>query len=344
MMKVSNSEFYMKAKLVLFSIFAIVTLILLYYSLAIVVVSLIGIGIGVLIAPMLSLAKRTFKIPRALGAFLCFIIIIIVLGGAGFGIWYLVSDQVESFIARSPAISENLKSRLLALFMKYPWLQAHLENLNLGTTAQSLLAHFYKGLQTSFTAISGLLFALILSMYTAVSLNYYFTAVVQAFPQNRRDKVAHVLSRCATTLRLWFRAQMIDMLILGFMTAIGLWIVGVDYWAVYGVLAAIFAIIPYLGTLLVAGSAALITLASDPSLVPWVIIVFVVVQQIEGNIILPLLMKGQVELPEMPLLIFILLLGSWLGIVGVFLAPPLFAILRVLYLELYLPRVADENI
>jgi predicted PurR-regulated permease PerM len=109
------------------------------------------------------------------------------------------------------------------------------------------------------------------------------------------------------------------------------------------VLAAIFAIIPYLGTLLVAGCAALITLASDPSLVLWVIIVFVVVQQIEGNIILPLLMKGQVELPEMPLLIFILFLGSWLGIVGVFLAPPLFAILRVLYLELYLPRVANEN-
>jgi predicted PurR-regulated permease PerM len=197
MMEVSNSEFYMKAKLVLFGIFAIVSLILFYYSLNIVVVSLIGIGIGVLVAPMLSFAKHTFKIPRALGALLCFIIIIIVISGASFGIWYLVSDQVESFIDRSPAISENLRSRLLSLFMEYPWLQAQLEKLNLGTTAHGLVTHFYKGILTSFTAISGLLFALILSMYTAVSLNYYFTSVVQAFPQNCRHKVAYVLSRCA---------------------------------------------------------------------------------------------------------------------------------------------------
>jgi len=136
---------------------------------------------------------------------------------------------------------------------------------------------------------------------------------------------------------------MIDMLILGIMTAIGLWIVGVDYWAVYGVLTALFGIIPYVGTLIVVGCAVLITLASEPSLVPWVIVVFVVVQQIEVNIILPMLMKGQVELPEVPLLIFILLLGSWLGIVGVFLAPPFFAIMRVLYIELYLPRVGNES-
>jgi predicted PurR-regulated permease PerM len=73
--------------------------------------------------------------------------------------------------------------------------------------------------------------------------------------------------------------------------------------------------------------------------VPWVIAVFVVIQQIEGNIILPMLMKNQVALPEVPLLIFILLMGSWLGIVGVFLAPPFFTIMKVLYVELYLPRV-----
>jgi predicted PurR-regulated permease PerM len=135
---------------------------------------------------------------------------------------------------------------------------------------------------------------------------------------------------------------MMDMVILGVMIAVGLWIVGVDYWAVYGLLAAIFAIIPYIGTLIVVVCASLITLASEPSLVLWVIAVFVVAQQIEGNFVLPMLMKGQVELPEVPLLIFILLLGSWLGIVGVFVAPPFFAIMRVLYIELYLPRVGDE--
>jgi predicted PurR-regulated permease PerM len=230
----------------------------------------------------------------------------------------------------------------LSLFIKYPWLQAQFEALDVGTAAKGLILPFFKGLISSFAGISGFVFALILSLYTAVSLNDYFTAVVAAFPQKQRDKTAYILSRCATTLRLWFRAQMMDMVILGVMIAVGLWIVGVDYWAVYGLLAAIFAIIPYIGTLIVVVCASLITLASEPSLVLWVIAVFVVAQQIEGNFVLPMLMKGQVELPEVPLLIFILLLGSWLGIVGVFVAPPFFAIMRVLYIELYLPRVGDE--
>ncbi|MDZ4200648.1 MAG: AI-2E family transporter [Gallionella sp.] len=342
-MEKSNSEFWMQVKLILVGILSIAALLLLYYSRSIVIVSLIGIGIGVLIAPILSFARRKFKIPRALSALLCFVVIAIIIGGASFGIWYLVSDQVESLSKRAPEISANLNSRLLSLFMRYPWLQAQLEALNVGATAQGLVSHFFEGLQTSFTAIGGLLFALIISLYTAVSLNDYFAAVVRAFPQNRQMKVASVLSRCATILRLWFRAQMIDMLILGFMTGIGLWITGVDYWAVWGLLTAIFGIIPYLGTLIVVGCASIITLASEPSLVLWVIAVFVVVQQIEGNIILPMLMKGQVELPEVPLLIFILLMGSWLGIMGVFLAPPFFATMRVLYVELYLPRVGDET-
>jgi len=342
-MEKSNTEFWLKVKLILFAIFSIAALILLYYSLSIVAVTLIGIGIGVLIAPILLFARRKFKIPRVLSALICFVVIVIIIGGASFVIWYLVSDQVESLSERAPEISANLNSRLSSLFMRYPWLQAQLEALNVGAAAQGLVSHFFNGLQTSFTAIGGLLFALIISLYTAVSLNDYFAAVVRAFPQNHRMKVAFVLSRCATTLRLWFRAQMIDMLILGFMTAIGLWIVGVDYWVVWGLLTAIFGIIPYLGTLLVVGCASLITLASEPSLVLWVIAVFVVVQQIEGNIILPMLMKDQVELPEVPLLIFILLLGSWLGIVGVFLAPPFFTIMKVLYVELYLPRVGDET-
>lgn len=343
MMEKLNSEFWMRVKLALLGISFIIALILLYYSLSIVIVSLIGIGIGVLVAPILSFAKRKFKIPRALSALLCLIVIIIVIGGASFGVWYLVSDQVETLLVRTPEISANLQSRLVSLFSRYPWFQAQFEALNIGATAQGLVAPFFQGLLTSFSAISGFIFALVISMYTSVSLNDYFTAVVNAFPQSRRHKVAYILSRCATTLRLWFRAQMIDMLILGIMTAIGLWIVGVDYWAVYGFLTALFGIIPYVGPLIVVGCAVLITLASEPSLVPWVIVVFVVVQQIEGNIILPMLMKGQVELPEVPLLIFILLLGSWLGIVGVFLAPPFFAIMKVLYIELYLPRVDSET-
>lgn len=330
-----DSRFWMSAKLILFAILAVVGLILLYYTRIVAVVSLIGIGIGVLLAPVLSIAKRRFKIPRALGALLCLLVITVVIGGAAFGTWYLVSDQAESLSARLPEIYANLKSRVA----EYPRLRNQLESLDLGAATRTFASYFFKGMMSGFSAISGFVFALIISLYTAVSMEDYFQGVVGAFPRVHREKAAYVLGRCATTLRLWFRAQLIDMVILGIITAIGLWIVGVDYWAVYGLLTALFAIIPYIGTVIVIVCASLITLASDPSQVLWVLAVFAVTQQVEGNIILPMLMKGQVELPEVWLLIFMLFLGTLLGILGVLLAPPLFAVLRILYIELYLPRV-----
>lgn len=333
-----NDQFWSNAKLILFAIFSLAALVLFYHSISVLLVSLIGIGMGVIVSPLLSLAKRRFKIPRALGALLCLLFITAVIGVAGYGIWFLVSDQVESLSRRFPEIQQNLESRL----SEYPGLQNQLGNLNLGATARNFASTFFKGIVTSITAISGFVFALILSLYTTVALDEYFAAVVRAFPEAHRDKARHILSRCATTLRLWFRAQLIDMVILGIITAIGLWMVGIDYWAVYGLLTAIFSIIPYIGLVIVIACASLITLASEPSQLLWVLAVFMITQQIEGNFVLPMVMKGQVELPEVPLLIFMLLLGSLLGIVGVLLAPPLFALLRVLYVELYLPRVGEE--
>jgi predicted PurR-regulated permease PerM len=86
-----------------------------------------------------------------------------------------------------------------------------------------------------------------------------------------------------------------------------------------------------------------ITLAAQPELVWWVVLVFGITQQIEGNVVLPLVMKGQADLPEVPLLVFMLLMGTWFGIIGVFVAPGAFAVVRILYLRIYLPRLEGQQ-
>jgi len=78
-----------------------------------------------------------------------------------------------------------------------------------------------------------------------------------------------------------------------------------------------------------------ITLASDPSQVPWVLLVFIITQQIEGNVVLPWVMKGQAEIPEALLIIVMLFFGFWFGLLGVFIAPPLVAVMICLYRNLY---------
>lgn len=131
-----------------------------------------------------------------------------------------------------------------------------------------------------------------------------------------RAQLATVLERfpwILERLRVRFRAQLIDMAIIGAITTVGLLLVGVNYWALFGLLTAIFGIIPYVGVMLVVILVSLVTLASDPGQLPWVLLVFFITQQIEGNIVLPMVMKGQAEIPEAVLIVVMLFFGSWFG-------------------------------
>jgi len=326
-------------KAILLTIVLLLGLWIIHSFLFVFLVALVGIGIGVIISPVLTLLRKRFRIPRALSALICLLVLFMILGAAGYSLWYLIEDQVETLVNRAPNLIENLQNRFQSLQMQYPWIRAQTKEINVGTAMEKILETFSLGVQFGFASIAGLFLSLLIGLYAAVSMGEYFNDVIRAFPKRCRTRAAEVLSRCAMVLRQWFRAQLLDMFIIGVITALALLIVGAEYWAIFGLLTAIFGIIPYVGIIVVSAGAILITLASDPSMVLWVIGVFVITQQIEGNIVLPLVMKGQVELPEVPLLIFVLFLSVWLGIIGAFLGPALFAMLRVLYLELYIPHV-----
>lgn len=324
---------------VTYAILFIVLLALLFYARDVVIISLIGIGMGVLIAPALNQLHRRFKIPRALGACIVLVGLLVIVAGLGFAIFELAAGQIENLRERGPGIIARLQVLAEQQMKNYPWIEEEISSINVGATVQSVTYRILGGIQSGTTAISGLIFAALVGIYASIRSDDYKRSLVRAFPPRMRLKTEAFLDRSATKLRQWFRAQLLDMFIIGAVTAVGLWIAGVDYWFVFGLLTAVFGIIPYVGIILVVGIVSLITLATDPSQVPWVLLVFFITQQLEGNVILPLVMRGQVELPEVPLLIFMLFLGSWLGLIGVFIAPPLLAVLRVAYEDFYLDEI-----
>lgn len=313
-----------------------------YEASKVLIMSLIGIGVGTLVSPLFTTMRDKYKIPRALSALILLVLLILFGIAVFFAIGHLVADQVNTLSTRAPQLINNLQNQLQQLFDRYPWVQERIQSVNLEESITAVLSELIRGVRSGFTLISGLVFAGVVALYTAVGAKEYTKSFVNLFPASRRSRVTDVLGHCAQSLRRWFRVQLIDMAIIGLLTLIGLWIAGIEYWAVFGLLTAIFGLVPYLGILIVVVVACLITLASNPSDVPWVLVVFIVTQQIEGNLILPRVMKEHLELPEMPLLIFMLFMGTWFGLLGIFLATPSFAILRTLHLELYRPRV-DEN-
>lgn len=260
---------------------------------------------------------------------------VVVLGS----IIYLVADQVQSLQDRWPEIQVNSSKIISETFERFPWIQEQMHEMNFASYLKTSAQNIFKGFKLSLMMIGAIVFAMVIGFYTAVNADEYFKNTISAFYPKYRPTARDILLKCAKVIRIWFRAQLIDMAIIGILTSIGLRIAGIEYWAVFGLLTAVLGIIPYLGMIIVVLSTLLITLATDPSKVPLVFLVFFVTQQLENHLILPLAMKGGAELPVVPLIIFMMLMGSFFGVPGFFIAPALLSILRIIYLELYLKRI-----
>jgi len=320
-----------------------VLLVVLYFSRIIVLMSLVGIGIGVLISPLLDRLQRWLKLRRGFAAVVLLLGALALGGGTGVMLSLAIVEQANSLAERLPEIAERLRAQLATILDRSPWIVERLESLDLTAALQQLAQFLLAGAQSGFVAIGGVIFALIIGVYLGVGGDFYFRGAVRAFPLRHRDRAEEVLAKSARVVRVWFRAQLIDMAIIGAITTVGLLLVGVNYWALFGLLTAIFGIIPYVGVMLVVVLVSLVTLASDPGQVPWVLLVFFITQQIEGNVVLPMVMKGQAEIPEALLIVVMLFFGSWFGLLGVFVAPPLVAVMICLYRNLYLPAIEGKS-
>lgn len=313
--------------------------VLLVFAKLIVVAVLVGVGAGAILAPRLKTMHLRLHIPIGAAAALVAIAGLMLLGAVGWGIASAVDAQAAQLTDRMPELVQRLQERSERLLSRYPWIRRNVASADLASSASAVGAAVFKGAWSGIGVFSALLFASVIGIYVAVDAPTYAAGFVRAFPASRRATVERFLRQAGETLRRWFHAQLIDMLIIGTLTSLGLWIVGIDYWLLLGVLTGVLGIIPYVGIAIVVCFAGLITLASDPSRLPWVFAVFLATQQLEGNVILPMVMRGSARLPAVPLLVFMLLMGIWSGLLGVLIAPPLFAILCLAYREFYLPRV-----
>jgi predicted PurR-regulated permease PerM len=163
--------------------------------------------------------------------------------------------------------------------------------------------------------------------------------MLSAVPRSSRQRVAEVSTECAGVLRKWVLAQLTAMVIVGAMVAIGLKIVGSQYWFILSVLTSALELISFLGPLISFLAATVVTLASQPEKVLWVMGLYLVILRLEGDLIIPMVMKGRIKLSPIPLLTLMLMLGTWFGVLGLFAAAPILAVLRTIYIRVYVPKM-----
>ena len=183
--------------------------------------------------------------------------------------------------------------------------------------------------------IAGLLIVLFGGIYLAVQPRLYKAGAIKLIPAAKRPLVDEAMDESETALRLWLKGQLIAMVAVGLLTWFGLWLLGMPSAMVLGLLAGVLEFIPFLGPLLAAIPGVLLALAVSPDLALWVLLVYFIVQQLEGYVLTPLIQQFEVKLPGVILLFAVFGFGILFGTLGVILAAPLTVVLYVLVKRLY---------
>ena len=187
-------------------------------------------------------------------------------------------------------------------------------------------------------AIGGILIVVFLSIYLAADPQLYRRGVLALIPQRRRKQAALVMDRVASVLRKWLVTQLIAMLVIGSVTTIVLLILKVKAAFALGVLAGLFEFIPTVGPLLSAIPGVAMGFLDSPEKAAMVAVAYWGIQFLENHILIPLLMKGGMDLPPALTVITQALLALVFGFLGLMVAVPLLATVMVMVQVLYVDQ------
>jgi predicted PurR-regulated permease PerM len=188
--------------------------------------------------------------------------------------------------------------------------------------------------------IAGLVTILILAFYFLVDAENIVGTFVRLFPRTTRRQVDDACRRVTTKVSAWLGGQLLLAGIIGSSAALGLWLMGVPYFYVLALIAAVGEMIPIVGPLLASIPAIGVAFSVSPGVALGVTIFFIAQQQFENHVLVPKVMERQVGVSAVVVVVSLLVGGALLGIVGAILAVPTAAILHVLVQELR-PDIAE---
>jgi len=160
-------------------------------------------------------------------------------------------------------------------------------------------------------------------------------AVMRFIPVNYRNEGLNIIRETGETLGTYIQGQTLVCLAVGFLTFIGFLIIHLPYALLLGLIIAVTNIIPYLGPFIGAAPAVIVGLLDTPSKALLAVIVVVVVQQIDGNIMSPLIIGKRLDMHPLTIIVLLLVAGNLAGVLGMILAVPVYAVAKTVVINIY---------
>ncbi len=314
-------------------------------------------GLVFLLEPAVKGFERA-HVPRPIGAILALLgLVMLVVATVGL-VFPAIQEQILEFAEQLPELYRGVLDWLRELgggvgfnvegMLSQEGLEEWLNDPANQETIQRLVLGFGAGAGqvirgvTEAVVVLGL--APVLALYLLIDLNRFKQNAIELTPAKYREEVAYVGGEVGGALGSFVRGQLLVAAIVGIASSIGMWAIDLPFWLIVGILAGLLNLIPFLGPIVGGALAALVALLDgDPWLAFWAVAVFTLIQQVDNHLITPMIQRTRVNLSPLVIVLALVIGGSVAGLLGVLVAVPLTAAVRILVGHLWRTRMLGQS-
>lgn len=262
--------------------------------------------------------KNKTRLPFIIGVFIIYLTLITVFGLTIYGLFPVLKEELKTLVPKIQPLLSELQIK---------------ENFVTNQILSSISDTFSNLGPLIFNILGGIfstMLILILSFYFTTQLDLY-KSLITALPIKQKEKTLRVWVNARRKFAFWLGGQFILMLIIGLATYTLMKIFGIPNALLIGTIAGLTEIIPVLGPIISASIALLVVLIEAPQAIWWILLGFIIIQQLENNLLVPVIMKKALSINPVFTLIAVLIGGAVGGVLGILTILPL----MVLGVEIY---------
>ncbi len=294
---------------------------------------IIAVSIATAIDPIVEfMCQKMYRVQAIVLVYLGLLLAVVAIG---YFILPTLYNQLQQFVVAAPRYIDTAQNWIDQNTYLNPsavtdWLAGQVGNLGSSLITVPV---------TIVTFLAEFLFTIFISIYWLIAMPRMRRFVLSLFPLSARDQADGVIAGMGQAMGGYLRGSVLDGIVLGIVKFIGLFLIGVPYAAVLAVLTAVLELLPTIGVTIAGTIAVLVALTVSPTMAIIVLVFEIVLQQLEGNILVPIIMKSQAELPAL-LSIFAVIAGAFIGgLLGAIVAIPLAAALMVFTQDVLAPGI-----
>ncbi|HVR78029.1 MAG TPA: AI-2E family transporter [Acidimicrobiia bacterium] len=316
-----------------------------------------GAGLVFLLEPAVNGFAR-MRVPRPLAAVLALAVLIAFILAVAALVLPTIREQAADLGARLPDlylaginwvreaganfgldVDELLSQQAIEEWLNDPTNQETVQNLLLGFGAGAGL--LIRGVAEA-VAVLGL--APVLALYILIDLERFKANTLEVTPPRHREEFSFVAGQVGTALGSFVRGQLLVSVIVGFASSVGMWAIDLPFWLLIGIIAGFLNLIPFMGPVVGGALAALVALLNgDFSQAVWAVLIMTAIQQVDNHVITPLVQRARVNLSPLVIVLALIVGGSVAGLLGVLVAVPMTAVIRIVVGHVWRTRVLGET-